>query len=215
MRFGVLGTGTVGAAVGTKLVSLGYAVRMGSREAANPKARDWAAGQGARASVGTFADAAAFGEIVFNCTAGTGSLEALGAAGDANLRGKVLVDVANPLEFQKGMPPSLFTAAAGDSLAERIQKAFPDAKVVKALNTVNAGVMGHPERVPGETDLFVAGNDSGAKERVAALLREFGWKSVIDLGDVTAARGLEAYLLLWLRLWGALQTPNLNVRVVH
>jgi predicted dinucleotide-binding enzyme len=215
MRFGVLGTGTVGAAVGTKLVSLGHEVRMGSREAANPKARDWAAGQGARASVGTFADAAAFGEIVFNCTAGTGSLEALGAAGDANLRGKVLVDVANPLEFQKGMPPSLFTAAAGDSLAERIQKAFPDAKVVKALNTVNAGVMGHPERVPGETDLFVAGNDSGAKERVAALLREFGWKSVIDLGDVTAARGLEAYLLLWLRLWGALQTPNLNVRVVH
>jgi predicted dinucleotide-binding enzyme len=215
MRFGVLGTGTVGAAVGTKLVSLGHEVRMGSREAANPKARDWAAGQGERASVGTFADAAAFGEIVFNCTAGTGSLEALRAAGDANLRGKVLVDVANPLEFSKGMPPSLFTAAAGDSLAERIQGAFPDAKVVKALNTVNAGVMGHPERVPGETDLFVAGNDAGAKERVAALLREFGWKSVIDLGDVTAARGLEAYLLLWLRLWGALQTPNLNVRVVH
>jgi predicted dinucleotide-binding enzyme len=215
MRFGVLGTGTVGAAVGTKLVSLGHEVRMGSRDAANPKAREWAAGQGARASTGTFADAAAFGEMVFNCTAGTASLEALRAAGAENLRGKVLVDVANPLDFSRGMPPTLFTAAAGDSLAERIQAAFPDARVVKALNTVNAGVMGHPERVPGETDLFVAGNDAAAKQRVTAVLNEFGWKRVIDLGDVAAARGLEAYLLLWLRLWGTLKTPDLNIRVVR
>lgn len=215
MRFGVLGTGTVGAAIATRLVELGHEAKMGSRDAANPKAREWAAGRGAGASVGTFAEAAAFGEIVFNCTAGTASLEALRAAGASNLRGKVLVDVANPLDFSKGMPPSLFTAAAGDSLAERIQAAFPDARVVKALNTVNAGVMGHPEKVPGETDLFVAGNDAGARERVAALLHELGWKTVLDLGDLTAARGLEAYLLLWMRLWGALNTPTLNVKVVH
>ena len=215
MRLGVLGTGTVGAAIATRLVEIGHEAKMGSRDAANPKAREWAAGLGSRASVGTFADAAAFGEIVFNCTAGTASLDALRAAGAANLRGKVLVDVANPLDFSKGMPPTLFTTAAGDSLAERIQAAFPDAKVVKTLNTVNAGVMGHPEKLPGDTDLFVAGNDAGAKDRVAALLRELGWKSVLDLGDVTAARGLEAYLLLWLRLWGALKTPDLNVKVVH
>ena len=214
MRFGVLGTGTVGSAVATRLVSLGHEVRMGAREAANPKARDWAAAQGARASAGTFAEAAAFGEIVFNCTMGTASLDALQAAGAQNLGGKVLVDVANPLDFSGGTP-ALATAAAGDSLAERIQKAFPDARVVKALNTVTAAVMGHPEKVPGDSDLFIAGNDAEAKRRVTALLEEFGWKSVLDLGDVTAARGTEAYLLLWLRLWGALKTANINVRVVH
>jgi len=214
MRFGVLGTGTVGSAVATRLVSLGHEVKMGAREAANPKARDWAAAQGARASAGTFSDAAAFGEIVFNCTMGTASLDALHAAGAQNLGGKVLVDVANPLDFSGGTP-ALATAAAGDSLAERIQKAFPDARVVKALNTVTAAVMGHPEKVPGDSDLFIAGNDAEAKRRVTALLEEFGWKSVLDLGDVTAARGMEAYLLLWLRLWGALKTANINVRVVH
>jgi predicted dinucleotide-binding enzyme len=214
MRFGVLGTGTVGSAVATRLVSLGHEVKMGAREAANPKARDWAAAQGARASAGTFSDAAAFGEIVFNCTMGTASLDALHAAGAQNFGGKVLVDVANPLDFSGGTP-ALATAAAGDSLAERIQKAFPDARVVKALNTVTAAVMGHPEKVPGDSDLFIAGNDAEAKRRVTALLEEFGWKSVLDLGDVTAARGMEAYLLLWLRLWGALKTANINVRVVH
>ena len=214
MRFGVLGTGTVGSAVATRLVSLGHEVRMGAREAANPKARDWAAAEGARASAGTFAEAAAFGEIVFNCTMGTASLDALQAAGAQNLGGKVLVDVANPLDFSGGTP-ALATAAAGDSLAERIQKAFPDARVVKALNTVTAAVMGHPEKVPGDSDLFIAGNDPDAKQRVTGLLREFGWKSVLDLGDVTAARGMEAYLLLWMRLWGALKTANINVRVVH
>ena len=214
MRFGVLGTGTVGSAVATRLVSLGHEVRMGAREAANPKARDWAAAEGARASAGTFAEAAAFGEIVFNCTMGTASLDALQAAGAQNLGEKVLVDVANPLDFSGGTP-TLSTAAAGDSLAERIQKAFPGARVVKALNTVTAAVMGHPEKVPGDSDLFIAGNDADAKRRVTALLEEFGWKSVLDLGDVTAARGMEAYLLLWLRLAGTLKTPNLNVRVVH
>jgi len=214
MRFGVLGTGTVGSAVATRLVSLGHEVRMGAREAANPKARDWAAAQGARASAGTFAEAAAFGEIVFNCTMGTASLDALQAAGAQNLGGKVLVDLANPLDFSGGTP-TLSTAAAGDSLAERIQKAFPGARVVKALNTVTAAVMGHPEKVPGDSDLFIAGNDADAKRRVTALLEEFGWKSVLDLGDVTAARGMEAYLLLWLRLAGTLKTSNLNVRVVH
>jgi len=214
MRFGVLGTGTVGSAVATRLVSLGHEVRMGAREAANPKARDWAAAQGARASAGTFAEAAAFGEVVFNCTMGTASLDALQAAGAQNLGEKVLVDVANPLDFSGGTP-TLSTAAAGDSLAERIQKAFPGARVVKALNTVTAAVMGHPEKVPGDSDLFIAGNDADAKRRVTALLEEFGWKSVLDLGDVTAARGMEAYLLLWLRLAGTLKTPNLNVRVVH
>ncbi|MDQ2869863.1 MAG: NAD(P)-binding domain-containing protein [Acidobacteriota bacterium] len=214
MNIGVLGTGTVGPAIAGKLVSLGHHVRMGAREAGNEKARQWADSAGPGASHGTFADAASFGEIVFNATAGAASIEALQAAGRANLRGKVLVDVANPLDFSRGMPPSVFTAAAGDSLAERIQKELPDTRVVKALNTINASVMVDPGRVGGETDVFVCGNDAGAKERVTGLLRDFGWKSIRDVGDLTAARALESYVLLWLTLFLTFKTPEFNIRIV-
>lgn len=215
MKIGVLGTGMVGNALATKFAGIGHEVKMGARDAKNEKAAAWAASAGAKASPGTFADAASFGEIVLNCTSGAGSLDALKAAGAANLRGKVLVDVANPLDFSRGMPPSLFTGA-NDSLGERIQAAFPDARVVKALNTVNASVMVDPTRVPGVSDLFVCGNDAAAKAEVTRILKEwFGWPVVVDLGDITAARATEAYLLLWLRLWGAFQTADLNVHVVH
>ena len=214
MKIGVLGTGLVGNTIATKLVALGHEVKMGARSATNEKAAAWARSAGGRGSAGSFADAAAFGEIVFNCTNGEASLKALAAAGASNLAGKILVDVANPLDFSKGMPPTIFTAQ-GDSLAEQIQREFPKARVVKALNTVNANVMFHPEKVPGDSDLFVCGNDADAKQRVTALLKDFGWKSVIDLGDVSGARGLEAYLLLWLRLWGAVGKPEFNVRVVR
>ena len=139
----------------------------------------------------------------------------LRAAGRENLRGKVLVDVSNPLELPPGAPPKLFTAAAGDSLAERIQAELPEARVVKALNTVNAGFMGHPEKLSGESDVFVAGNDEPAKTKVTEILREFGWKSVLDLGDLTAARGMEAYLLIWLRFSSAFKTAQLNIKVVR
>lgn len=215
MKLGVLGTGMVGEAIGDRIASLGHEVRMGARDAANPKARAWAARAGARASAGTFADAAAFGEVVFSCTLGSAAVDAVRAAGSGNLRGKVVVDVSNPLEFLPGRPPSLFTAAAGDSLAERIQSALPEARVVKALNTVPSGLMGHPEKLAGDTDVFVAGNDAAAKAKVAEILREVGWRSVIDLGDVTAARAMEAYLLLWLRLSSALKTAAFNIRVVR
>jgi 8-hydroxy-5-deazaflavin:NADPH oxidoreductase len=213
MKFAVLGTGSVGQAIAGKLAALGHEVKMGARDAGNEKAAAWAKEAGRGASHGTFADAATFGEIAFNCTSGAASLDALKAAGAKNLSGKVLIDVANPLDFSKGMPPTLFTGS-GDSLAEQIQREFPDVKVVKALNTVNAKVMVEPAKVPGDSDVFVCGNDADAKKHVTALLSEFGWKSVIDLGDVTAARGTEAYLLLWLRLWGALETTDFNVRIV-
>jgi predicted dinucleotide-binding enzyme len=215
MKFGVLGTGMVGEAIADRLASLGHEVKMGAREAANPKARAWAERAGRRASSGSFADAAAFGEVVFSCTLGSAALDALRAAGKENLRGKILVDVSNPLEFPPGGAPTLFTAAAGDSLAERIQAELPEARVVKALNMVNAAVMGHPERLGGETDAFIAGNDGSAKKRVEEILREFGWKSVIDLGDLTAARAMEGYLLLWLRISAALKSALLNVKVVR
>jgi len=205
----------VGSAIAGKLVSRGHEVRMGSRTAANEKAAAWVSSAGKGASQGTFADAAAFGEIVFNCTSGAGSLDALKSAGAQNLLGKVLVDVANPLDFSKGMPPTLFVSNE-DSLAERIQAALPDTNVVKALNTINANVMVNPGRVPGETDVFVCGNDAGAKAQVIRILKQdFGWTTVIDLGDLTAARGTESYLHLWLRLMGSLKTADFNVKVVH
>ena len=214
MKIGVLGTGMVGSAIATRLVDLGHDVRMGARDAGNARAKTWASGAGPRASHGDFSSAAAHGETVVSATLGEAALDALKAAGAEHLRGKVLVDVSNPLDFSKGMPPTLFTGP-GDSLGERIQSAFPEARVVKALNTVTAGLMGHPERLHGESDLFVCGNDAGAKKSVTNLLNEFGWKTVHDLGDIRAARGMEAYLLFWVAVYGASKNADFNVRIVR
>src|SRR5262245_5008322 len=214
MHIGILGTGMVGASIGTKLVTLGHSVKMGARAPRNEKAAAWAAAAGPRATFGTFADAAAASaEMVFNCTSGIGSLEALQAAGRENLAGKILVDVANALDFSRGMPPTLAVCNV-DSLGEQIQRAFPDAQVVKALNTMNCELMVNPTLVPGEHDVFICGNDAAAKGRVAALLREeIGWRSVVDLGDITAARGMEMVLPLWLRLYGAMKSPMFNFHI--
>lgn len=215
MKIGILGTGSVGQTLAGKLVSLGHEIVMGAREAGNEKAKKWAEAAGPRGRAGTFREAAAFGELVVHAARGQAALETLASAGAENLSGKVLWDLANPLDFSKGMPPTLFTGAAQDSLAERIQAAHPEARLVKALNMVNASVMVDPARAGGDSDVFVAGNDAKAKETVGSILREFGWKSVVDLGDVTAARGMESYLLLWLRLWGVLGTPDFNIRIVR
>jgi predicted dinucleotide-binding enzyme len=216
MRIGVLGTGMVGNTIATKLGQLGHEVRMGSRDASNEKAVAWAESAGERASTGTFADAADFAELVFNCTGGAVSLEALGQAGDDALRGKVLVDVANALDFSRGMPPTL-TVCNDDSLAEQIQRRFPDTRVVKAFNTMNHQVMVDPALVPGEHDLLIAGDDDGAKAQVRELAESFGWspERIVDLGGVGAARGMEMYLPLWVSLLGALGTSQINVRIAH
>ncbi|HUQ98929.1 MAG TPA: NAD(P)-binding domain-containing protein [Gemmatimonadaceae bacterium] len=214
MRIGILGTGVVGATLGSKLVQLGHEVRMGSRKAGGEKSKAWVKDAGSRASEGTFADAAAHGEIVFNCTSGMVSLEALKAAGANNLDGKVLVDVANPLDFSKGMPPTL-SVSNNDSLGEQIQRAFPAAKVVKALNTMNTHVMVDPAKVPGQHSVFICGNDAQAKARVVTILESFGWKDIIDLGDITGARGQEMILPIWLRLFMTLNTPNLNFHIAR
>ena len=215
MRFGVLGTGIVGQTLGTKLAELGHEVTMGSRQAGNEKAVAWAEATGESAHEGSFADAARSGDVVINATAGTASLDALGAAGADNLAGKVLVDVANPLDFSGGMPPKL-SVCNTDSLAEQIQRSFPDARVVKALNTVNASVMVEPSLVAPSHTVFVCGNDADAKSQVREVLGWFGWAAddVMDLGDISASRGLEMYLPLWLRLWGASGTGVLNIKVV-
>ena len=215
MRVGILGTGVVGKTLGTKLVRVGHDVRMGSRKAGNDKAKAWVKEAGKGASEGSFADAAAHGEIIFNCTTGMASLDALRTAGTRNLLGKILVDVSNPLDFSKGMPPSL-SICNTDSLGEQIQKAFPETKVVKTLNTVTAALMVDPSLIPGAHTMFVSGNDASAKDTVIKLLKEgFGWKEVLDLGDLTAARAQEMYLPLWLRLYMKLQTANVNVHVVR
>ena len=215
MRYGVLGTGTVGEAIATKLVSLGHEVKMGARDPKNEKAAVWVAKQGAKASQGTFADAAGFGELLFNCTSGAGSLDALKAAGEENLSGKVLVDISNPLDFSKGMPPTLFVSNT-DSLGEQIQRAFPKTHVVKTLNTLSAHLMVDPKSLAGgDHDLFISGNDADAKGKVKELLGTFGWKTIHDLGDITTARGTESILPVWIRLWGALGDANFNLKIVR
>lgn len=214
MKIGILGTGAVGNTIGTKLVSLGHSVKMGSRTANNEKAAAWVSSAGASASQGTFADAAAFGEIVFNCTSGMAAPEALKLAGKENLSGKILIDVSNPLDFSNGFPPTL-TVCNADSLGEQIQRELPEAKVVKTLNTTNCRVMVEPSLVPGEHDMFMCGNDAGAKEEVKKILTDsFGWRSVIDLGDITNARATEMLLPIWVRLYGLYKTPDFNFKIV-
>ena len=215
MRIGILGTGTVGKTLGTKLANLGHEVRMGSRTAGGEKAKAWVKEAGGKSSEGTFADAAMHGEMLFNCTSGMVSLAALSAAGARNLNGKILVDVSNPLDFSKGMPPTL-SVCNTDSLGEQIQRAYPLAKVVKSLNTVTAALMVEPSLVPGVHTMFVSGNDAQAKAEVINLLETgFGWEEVMDLGDITGARAQEMYLPLWLRLFTRLQNPNVTIRVVR
>ncbi len=214
MKIGVLGTGVVGETIGTKLIQLGHKVKMGSRTANNDKAAAWVKQSGAGASQGTFADAAAFGEVLFNCTSGKASLDALRLADAANLQGKILIDVANPLDFSRGMPPSLLVCNT-DSLGEQIQRAFPDAKVVKTLNTMNCQLMVNPGLLSEEHVVFVSGNEAEAKATVITILKDwFGWKSVVDLGDITTARGTEMVLPLWVTLRGQLQTPTFNFKLV-
>jgi len=200
MKIGVLGTGAAGQTVAEKLIALGHDVMMGARSADNEKVLGFAQRTGGRA--GTFADASEHGEMVINCTRGDTSLAMLSGLA-AELRGKVLIDVANPLDFSQGFPPHL-TVSNTDSLAEQIQRALPETFVVKSLNTVNAAVMIEPSRVPGPHTVFVSGNDQKAKGKVMDFLRSLGWQSIIDLGDITSARAAEQLLPLWVRLYSAL-----------
>lgn len=203
MKIAVLGTGMVGHALASKLVAVGHEVMMGSREAGNPKGTEWAAQAGPGASSGSFAQAAAMAEIVINATPGTVSLAALSEAGAENLAGKVLVDVSNPLDYAAGFPPPL-TICNTDSNAESIQRAHPETRVVKTLNTLTAPLMVDPGRLGGGAhDVFVASNDDEAKATVVALLLEFGWQAehIRDLGGLDAARATEMWMPLWLRIF--------------
>jgi predicted dinucleotide-binding enzyme len=217
MKIAVLGTGMVGNALATKLVNIGHEIMIGSRSANSDAGQEWLRSVGGKAQIGTFADAVAFGETVFDCTNGANSIAALRSAGAKNLRGKILIQVGNPLDTSKGMPPTL-TVCNTDSLGEQVQREFPEVRVVKALNTVNCEIMIAPSRVPGDHDLFICGNDATAKREVAERLSEwFGWKpgNIIDLGDITNSRGTEMFLALWVRLWGVVGNPHFNIHVVR
>ncbi|MFF3765426.1 NADPH-dependent F420 reductase [Streptomyces sp. NPDC001922] len=200
MKYGVLGTGDVGRTLAGRLVELGHEVVLGSRSPDNERALAWAAEAGPRAAAGTFADAAAFGEAVLNGVNGRAALPALDAAGVRNLDGKLLVDVCNPLAFEEGR--LRLSPVENDSVGAQIQRAFPGARVVKALNTVNCQVMVDPGLVPGDHQLFICGDDTDAKARAVALVGEFGWppERVIDLGGIEAARCTEMLMPFWITL---------------
>lgn len=226
MNIAVFGTGVVGQTLAQKLASLGHAVTIGTRNAegtlartdrdsqGRPPFKDWHSAN-PTVKLATFAEAAEPAELVVNATNGGGALAALQAAGKDHLAKKILLDVCNPLDFSQGFPP-LLSVSNTDSLAEQIQRAFPDTKVVKSLNTMSASVMVDPRLLPGEHNVFVSGDDVDAKSRVTALLVSFGWATaeVIDLGDLSTARGAEQMLPMWTRLYGALPTPMFNFHVV-
>ena len=221
MRIAVLGTGMVGRALAGRWDELGHEVTLGTRDpertrealAEGGPLADWLAAHPA-VTLASFADAAGRGEVVVNATSGTVTLDVLGAAGEANLAGKVLIDVSNPLDFSAGMPPTLFVKDT-DSLGEVVQRSFPAARVVKTLNTLNADLMVHPETLAEATSVFVSGDDAEAKGGVGGLLLEFGLSDVIDLGGIETARGPELWLPLWLRLMGALGTAQFNLKIVR
>lgn len=216
MKIAVLGTGMVGQQLARKLVTLGHEVMMGSRTKDNEKSAAFVAEAGDNASAGTFEDAVKHAEqLVLNCTAGAHAVAAVEAGGADNYDGKILVDVTNPLDFSGGFPPKL-TVMNDDSLAEQLQRAVPKAKVVKALNTLANDLMVDPGKLKGgEHDLFVCGDDDEAKAVVTGFLKEqFGWKHIIDLGALSNARGTEAWLLMWTRLYAALGTGEFNIKIV-
>ncbi len=226
MRFGILGTGVVGKTIATRLAGLGHDVMVGTRDPqetlsrtdpdqySNPPFSAWQQ-EHPEVKLGTFGDAAAHGEMVVNATAGAVSLEALKQAGEENLNGKILIDISNPLDFSKGMPPTL-SVSNTDSLGEQIQRRFPEAKVVKTLHTMNAYLMVDPAQLAAtDHTLFVSGDDAEAKATVTELLRSFGWTDIIDLGDISTARGTEMLLPIWVQLFGVLQKPIFNFKIVR
>lgn len=224
MKIGVFGTGMVGRTLSDKLGDIGHEVTIGTRNVDATLARtdgdlsfsEWIENHpGIR--LGSFGETARHGKLLINATAGTASLEVLNSAGKDNLAGKILVDLSNPLDFTGGFPPKL-TVCNTDSLGEQIQRAYPELKVVKTLNTVTCYLMVDPGLVPGDHTIFVSGNDGNDKAAVAGYLTEwFGWKkeNIIDLGDITTARGTEMLLALWVRLYGKFQNPMFNFHVVQ
>lgn len=222
MKIGILGTGSVGQALAGRLAGLGHEVVIGTRDVAASLAKT-----GGNLAIGswiknnpdvrlvTFAEAAAFSDgVIVHAMSGVAALSSLQSIGESALDGKILLDITNPLDFSNGFPPSLFVSNT-DSLGEQIQAAFPKLKVVKTLNTISNPVMVNPYIVPGDHTVFVSGDDEAAKVVVKGILKSFGWAdhNILDLGDITTARGTEQVLPLWVRIYGKMQTPFFNFNV--
>jgi predicted dinucleotide-binding enzyme len=228
-KIGILGTGNVGRTYAAKFIALDYEVMIGTRNVpekladnlkdayGSPLFSEWHSSN-QKVRLGTFKEAVAFGEIILNATKGINSINALKMADINDLNGKILIDIANPLDFSKGMPPSLLPELTNtNSLGEEIQKTFPDVKVVKTLNTMWAGLMVNPAMIGGgDHTVFICGNDSGSKGEVKEILKSFGWKesNILDLGDISSSRGTEMYLPLWLRIFGAKNNGAFNIKIV-
>jgi|SRR5664280_13276 len=230
MKIAIIGTGAVGKTIASKLVELSHNVMIGTRNVSektastekdlygNPPFSEWLKSN-SKVRLGSFAEAAAFGELVVNATNGGNSVTALILAGAKNLAGKVLIDIANPLDFSNGMPPSLLPGLNNtNSLGEEIQKTFPETMVVKTLNTMWCGLMINPNLIgKGDHVNFISGNSEEAKAKVKKLLNELGWpdKNILDLGDITGARGTESMLPVWVRVMGILKNGAFNFRIVR
>jgi len=217
MKIAILGTGAVGTTIGSKLIELGHEVMLGSRSNTNEKAIEFVNKHDKNAYKGTFEEAATFGEIIFNCVKGEFSIAALKSAG-SGINNKIIIDVSNPIDTSKGAPLSLIPELCNtNSLGEEIQRTFPNIKVVKTFNTMWSTLMMIPSMLQdGDHTNFICGNDEEAKNEVKNLLYEIGWKekSIIDLGDITAARGTESLILLWLKIWGA-TIGTFSIKVVN
>lgn len=229
MKISIIGTGSVGQTIALKLAELGHNVMIGTRNVSdklaitakdsygNPPFGEWLKAN-SKVRLGSFAESAAFGEIIINATHGGSSLTALKLAEAKNLSGKILIDIANPLDFSKGMPPSLLPGLNNtNSLGEEIQKTFPDTKVVKTLNTMWCGLMVNPDMIGGGDHInYISGNDAAAKREVKKLLNQFGWRNdnLIDLGDISGSRATESLLPIWLRVHGVIQNGAFNFRLI-
>ena len=214
MKIAVLGTGSVGRTVAPAFAGLGHDVVLGTREPDATRARDHWVGDVADLALVEYSAVADGADLVVNATNGQGSLPALSAIGAERLGDKVVLDLANPLDFSAGFPPSL-TVKDTDSLAEQIQRAFPEARVVKSLNTVTAGVMVDPARLEEPTTMFVASDHADARAVVVGLLEQLGWNDVVEFNELSAARGMEMWLPMWVRLMGRLETADFNLKLVR
>ena len=226
MKIGILGTGMVGQTIAEKLLELGHKVMIGTRNIENlmsrnepdnfgrPPFKEWHQSR-QNIALGTLSETADFGKLLVNALQGVGTIEALKSVGEEKFSGKVMLDIANPLDFSQGFPPSLTVCNTG-SLGEQIQNAFPDLKVVKSLNTMNAYLMVNPRMIPEDQTVFVSGNDNSAKQTVKQLLQSFGWKEseIIDLGDISTSRGSEQLLPIWTRIYSGVGNPMFNFKIV-
>lgn len=215
MRYGVLGTGDVAQTIADKLLELGHEVMMGARSATNEKAILWAKKHGEKASCGTFADAAQFGEQVWNCVQGIHSLEALSAAGIESLKDKILIDQTNPYFYVDGHISLAEKYMGKTSLGEEIQKFLPDTKVVKTLNYIGSVMMTKPEILSEPVTVFYCGNDAASKEIVKEILHDFGWTDTFDLGDISMSRYTEMLGAFWVPVFRQLHTMEWGLRLVR